>query len=224
MPASTAFSAGSTPEAAPSVPSRIRQALAMQRFASTSAPTVSCHFSCHSWFYISSSSSRPLPASPPQLTAVGWLLRVVRLGGHSWAPRRCACSRSPAATRNERPARTDRLEIEHRDLALAFARLAPVIQLVVDPIVHKPKQAGEEVQAFPRLVARDVLCGSAACLLSPGAASSVRNRVASTSPFTKYHLGLHRLAVLATPSVIEITPEIAHPEPLELSRDYPGSW
>src|SRR5215211_4957384 len=82
-------------------------------------------------------------------------------------------------------------------------------------------QAGEEVQAFPRLVARDVLCGSAACLLSPGAASSVRNRVASTSPFTKYHLGLHRLAVLATPSVIEITPEIAHPEPLELSRDYP---
>lgn len=58
-------------------------------------------------------------------------------------------------------------------------------------------------------------------MLSLGSASPVRNRVAATSPLTKYRLGLHRLPVLATPSVIDVAPEIAYAEPLELSRDNP---
>ena len=47
MRASAAWSACSTPEAAPSVPSRICHALARHRFVSTSALTVSCHFVIH---------------------------------------------------------------------------------------------------------------------------------------------------------------------------------
>lgn len=87
--------------------------------------------------------------------------------------RRRARSRPPATTRNERPARIDRVEIEDRDLALAFAGLAAVIQLVVDPIADDPEQAGEEIQAIPRLVARHVLGGSFALpgLGQPGAQS-----------------------------------------------------
>src|SRR4051794_7118890 len=66
MPANAALDACSTPDAAPSVPSRIRHAVARERLASTRAPTICCQ----SWLSIAGPLSR-ITAPPRQALFAG---------------------------------------------------------------------------------------------------------------------------------------------------------